>query len=137
MSGQWCPMNPPNAAPNSPGTSSQVPAAPQLPSSGRRQRIRMRRFAFASTFSILFVGVLAVFYTQHMIDGKTLLSAALLVLVFVVAFFFIFRTGANLRFSDPSLTGWQFFAAVFTMLYVVYYAPETRLAFTAFFFVAV
>src|SRR5258705_10760123 len=107
MPGQWCPMNPPNVAPNSPGTSGQVPAASQLPPSGRRQRIRLRRFAFASIFSILFVGVLAVFYTQNMIDGKTLFSAALLVLVFIVAFFFIFRTGANLRFSDPSLTGCQ------------------------------
>jgi diguanylate cyclase (GGDEF)-like protein len=42
-----------------------------------------------------------------------------------------------LRLSDPSLTGWQFVAAVVTMLYVAYYAPDTRLAFTAFFFVAV
>jgi diguanylate cyclase len=97
----------------------------------------MRRFAFASVFSILFVGVLTVFYAQDKIDGKTLAYAALMVFAFMVAFFFIFRTGINLRLSDPSLTGWQFLAAVVTMLYVVYYAPDTRLVFTAFFFVAV
>jgi len=97
----------------------------------------MRRFAFASLFSVLFVGVLTVFYTQDKIDGETLTRAALFVLAFIVAFFFIFRTGINLRFSDPSLTGWQFLAAVVTMLYVVYYAPDARLAFTPFFFVAV
>jgi hypothetical protein len=34
------------------------------------------------------------------------------------------------------LTGWQLLASVFTMLYVVYRAPETRIAFIAFFFVA-
>jgi diguanylate cyclase (GGDEF)-like protein len=34
------------------------------------------------------------------------------------------------------LTAFQLLAAVFTMLFVVYRAPDTRLAFTAFFFVA-
>jgi diguanylate cyclase (GGDEF)-like protein len=130
-------MNPRNAAQKSASTTSPVLAGPHPPHSGRRQRIRMRRFAFASVFSILFVGVLTVFYTQDKIDGETLAHAALFVFAFIVAFFFIFRTGLNLRLSDPSLTGWQFLAAVVTMLYVVYYAPDTRLAFIAFFFVAV
>ena len=130
-------MNPHNVAQKSASTTSQVLAAPHTAHSGRRQRIRMRRFAFASVFSILFIGVLAVFYAQDKMDGETLAHAALFVIAFIVAFFFIFRTGINLRFSDPSLTGWQFLAAVVTMLYVVYYAPDTRLAFTAFFFVAV
>ena len=130
-------MNPRNVERKSASTTSQVPAAPHTAHSGRRQRIRMRRFAFASMFSILFVGVLTVFYAQDKIDGETLAHAAVFVFAFIVAFFFIFRTGINLRLSDPSLTGWQFLAAVVTMLYVVYYAPDTRLAFTAFFFVAV
>jgi diguanylate cyclase len=103
---------------------------------GQRQRLRIRRFTFASMFSILFVVVLMAFYTQDKIDRATLTEASVLVFVFIVAFFCLFRTGLNLRFSDPSLTGWQFLAAVVTMLYVVYRAPETRLAFTAFFFVA-
>lgn len=47
-----------------------------------------------------------------------------------------FRLGLNLKFPDPSLTGWQLLAAVFTMSYVVYRAPDTRIAFGAFFFVA-
>ncbi len=97
----------------------------------------MRRFAFASVFSTAFVGVLTAFYAQNKVDGDTLVHAALFVFAFIGTFFFIFRTGINLRFSDPSLTGWQFLAAVVTMLYAVYYAPDTRLAFTAFFFVAV
>lgn len=85
---------------------------------------------------MLFVVVLTMFYTQDKIDRATLIQASVLVFAFIVAFFCLFRTGLNLRFSDPSLTGWQFLAAVVTMLYVVYRAPETRLAFTAFFFVA-
>jgi predicted signal transduction protein with EAL and GGDEF domain len=85
---------------------------------------------------MLFVVVLAMFYTQDKIDRATLIQASVLVFALIVAFFCLFRTGLNLRFSDPSLTGWQFLAAVVTMLYVVYRAPETRLAFIPFFFVA-
>ena len=53
----------------------------------------------------------------------------------MLAFALVFRSGFNLRFADPSLTLWQLLAAVFTMLFVLYRAPDTRLAFTAFFFV--
>ena len=56
--------------------------------------------------------------------------------MFIAVFFVLFRLGINLRFPDPSLTGWQLMASVCTMLYVVYHAPDTRLAFTGFFFVA-
>ena len=130
-------MNPRDVAQKSTSTITQVPASPHTAHSGRRQRIRMRRFAFASVFSIVFVGVMSLFYAQGKVDGDTLAHAALFVLAFIVAFYFIFRTGINLKFSDPSLTGLQFLAAVVTMLYVVYHAPDTRLAFTPFFFVAV
>jgi len=126
-----------NTAPHGGTTLSPDLASPRMERVARRQRIRMRRFAFASAFSLLFVAVLALFYGQDKIDGKTLLHAALLTIAFIVTFLVIFRTGINLHFSDPSLTGWQFSAAVLTMLYVVYYAPDTRLAFTPFFFVAV
>ena len=102
----------------------------------RRQRLRIRRFAFASVFSIVFVIVLAVFHVYGKIDRSTLTHAGLFVFTFIVVFFCLFRTGLNLQSSDPSLTVWQFLAALATMLYVVYRAPETRLAFPAFFFVA-
>jgi len=96
----------------------------------------MRRFAIAGAFSFLFLVVLAVFHTQDKIDRGTLVGAGVLVAALILAFYAVFRSGLNLRFADPSLTGWQFLAAVFTMLYVLYHAPDTRLVFTAFFFVA-
>jgi diguanylate cyclase (GGDEF)-like protein len=130
-------MNPRNFAQDSDRTSSQVAAATQITHPDRRQRIRMRRFAFASVFSLLFIGVLAVFYAQDKLDETTLVHATLFVFACIVAFFVVFRTGVNLRFPDPSLTWWQFVAAFVTMLYVVYHPPDTRIAFTAFFFVAV
>ena len=108
-----------------------MPAADEL-----KQGLRLRRFLLASAFSALYLVVLAVFYTQDRIDRQTLFEAYATVAAFILVFFGIFRLGLNLRFADPSLTEWQFLASVFTMLYVVYRAPDTRLVFTAFFFVA-
>src|SRR5213594_451213 len=91
-----------------------------------KQRLRMRRFLL----------VLAIFSTQNKVDRETLIAACGIVSTLILAFFVAFRSGLNLRFADPSLTGWQLLAAVCTMLFVVYRSPDTRLAFTAFFFVA-
>jgi len=101
-----------------------------------KQGLRLRRFLLASVFSVLYLVVLVVFCTQDKIDRQTLLHACAIVAAFIVVFFCLFRLGLNLRFPDPSLTGWQLLASVFTMLYVIYRAPDSRIAFTAFFFVA-
>jgi diguanylate cyclase len=114
-------------------------AAREASSSSRddfKQGLRLRRFLFASAFSMVYLVVLAVFYMQDRIDRETLLQACAVIAALILAFFCLFQLGLNLRFPDPSLTVWQFVASVCTMLYVVYRAPETRIAFTAFFFVA-
>ena len=100
-----------------------------------KQDLRIRRFLLASAFSVLYLAVLLAFYTQGMIDRGTLLEAHTIVAVLIVVFYAIFRLRLNVRFADPSLTGWQLMAAFSTMLYVIYHAPDTRLAFTPFFFV--
>ena len=113
-----------------------ISAIPALNRNEVNQRLRFRRFLLASTFSVLYLVVLAVFHTQDKVDRGTLLQASAVVAVAIFAFFVLFRLGLNLRFPDPSLTGFQFMVAVATMLFVVYRAPDTRLAFAAFFFVA-
>ena len=80
--------------------------------------------------------MLAAFHTQGKVDRETLLEACVIVAALILAFFVVFRLDLNLHFPDPSLTEWQLLGSVFTMLYVVYRAPDTRIAFTAFFFVA-
>ena len=101
-----------------------------------KQRLRLRRFLLASAFSVLYLVVLALFLTQGRIDAATFVQAAAIVVVLIVAFSALFVSDLNLRVADPSLTTWQFLAASFTMLFVVYRAPDTRMAFTAFFFVS-
>jgi diguanylate cyclase len=111
----------------------------EIPSPTRdefKQHLRLRRFMLASIFSVLYLLVLALFYTQDKVDRETLVESCAIVATVVFGFFIVFRLRLNLRFADPSLTVFQLLAAVFTMLFVVYRAPDTRLAFTAFFFVA-
>jgi len=111
----------------------------EAPSAGRdelMQAIRIRGFVMASAFSALYLAVLAMFYSQDRMDRQTLLEAYAIVVALIVGFFCVFRFGLNRHFPEASLTTLQFLAAIFTMLYVVYRAPETRLVFTAFFFVA-
>ena len=101
-----------------------------------KQRLRLRRFMQASIFSVLYLLVMVIFYTQDKVDRETLFEACAIVSTLIFGFFIAFRLGLNRRFPDPSLTVSQLLAAVFTMLFVVYRAPDSRLAFTAFFFVA-
>src|SRR5262245_14793707 len=101
-----------------------------------KQRLRLRRNLQASAFSLLYLIVLAIFHTQGKLDRDTMAQACALVAGLVLVSFAIFRSGVNLRFRDPSLTAAQVLASVFTMLFVFYKAPETRLVFSAFFFVA-
>src|SRR5687768_15272866 len=101
-----------------------------------KQRLRLRRYLQASAFSLLYLVVLAIFHTQGKLDRDTLFQACALVVGLIAAFFVLFRSGLNLRFRDPSLTAMQVLASVFTMLFVFYKAPDTRLVFSAFFFVA-
>ncbi len=109
---------------------------PSLTRNEVNQRLRFRRFLLASTFSALYLVVLVIFHTQGKVDRDTLVHASAIATAAILVFFAIFRSGLNLRFPDPSLTELQFFAAVSTMLFVVYRAPDTRIAFAAFFFVA-
>src|SRR6188474_2237329 len=101
-----------------------------------KQALRLRRYLQASAFSLLYLVVLAVFHTQEKVDDATLVQACALVGAMILAFFTVFHFGVNLRFPDPSLTAIQVLAAVFTMLFVFYKAPDTRLIFAGFFFVA-
>src|SRR5882757_4960495 len=113
-----------------------ISEAPSPTREESKQRLRLRRFMQASIFSVLYLLVLAIFYTQDKVDRETLFEACAIVATVIFGFFIVFRLGFNRRFPDPSLTVFQLLAAVFTMLFVVYRAPDSRLAFTAFFFVA-
>jgi diguanylate cyclase (GGDEF)-like protein len=107
-----------------------------LPRDDPRQALRIRRYLLASGFSCSYLFVLYVFYSQGLVARQTLIEAVVLVSVLIVIFYALLRSGLNRKMRDPSLTAPQLLSAVFTMLYVYYYAGSTREAFALFLFVA-
>lgn len=101
-----------------------------------KQRLRVRSFAQASIFSVVYLLLLAIFHAQGKVDRETLFEACAVVVTVIFGFSLIFHLRLNLRFPDPSLTVFQVLAAVSTLLFVFYRAPESRLVFTPCFFVA-
>ena len=107
-----------------------------LPKGDPRQALRIRRYLLASGFSLSYLCVLGVYYSQGIVAKRTLIEAGILVISLIALFYAVFRSGLNLRMRDPSLTAPQMLSAVFTMLYVLYHASGTREPFGLFLFVA-
>ena len=67
-----------------------IAAHPSLTRNEVNQRIRFRRFLLASTFSVLYLVVLAIFHTQDKVDRETLVQASAIATAAILAFFALF-----------------------------------------------
>ncbi len=98
------------------------------PSAGadRAQRLRFVRFWIAAGTSILVAGLFWSGVLLGYLPTHAARTSTFLIVAFIAVFFGLFRSGANLRFRDPSLTVPQILAAHITICYVIYYAGEAR-----------
>jgi signal transduction histidine kinase/DNA-binding response OmpR family regulator len=101
-----------------------------------RQALRMRRFAMAAGTSLMVVVLLCVAYWFGGLEWAGLVQGSAVILVWVAAFYIVFRTRLNLRLRDPSLTVQQLSASIVTMAYVMYYADRGRGALLIVFLIA-
>jgi diguanylate cyclase (GGDEF)-like protein len=101
-----------------------------------RQALRMRRFFMAAATSLLLPLLLATMASLGLAEWEVAGWSVLIVGAPVAAFFALFRTGLNLRFADPSLTGEQILAAILCTAYVSYHAGAARPAVVMFYLVA-
>lgn len=92
------------------------------------QNLRMRRFLMAFASYLMWMVLTAYCYHQgwFRIPLRTTLEWFVLILVMNSVLFFVFRTGLNKRFKDPSLTMHQMILATFWTLVVAYYTDEVR-----------
>jgi len=91
-----------------------------------RQSVRLRRFLLAAATYAICLPLLALAYALGMIArGPALWITALMVGV-NIAFYFVFRTGLNLRFADPSLTRAQVLLANAVLMFAVYSFDQGR-----------
>jgi diguanylate cyclase (GGDEF)-like protein len=91
-----------------------------------RQSVRMRRFLLASAAYAVCVPLLALAYGFGLIARGPALLVAALMLAVNLAFYLLLRTGLNLKFSDPSLTRAQVFAAIAVLMFAAYSFDQAR-----------
>jgi hypothetical protein len=103
-----------------------------------QQKLRMLRFGMAAaTYAVV---ILAAFLTMRLGLGRITTLQWVLVLAVALGgnavFFFLFRTGRNLRFSDPSLTQAQIIFSGLWGLIPMYFLPAARPIFLMFYLFA-
>jgi len=84
----------------------------------------IRRYLMAVGASAMVVFLFFAAFLADVLSMHGLINAALLTLFFVVAFYVVFRSGLNLRFSDPSLTIPQILSSTLVTLYVLYESKD-------------
>jgi len=101
-----------------------------------RAALRRSRFIMAALTSIVLCVLMVVLYFLDMMSGDTVLRSTALIVVSVLLFHLLFRSGLNLKSSDPSLTVPMTAAAVLCVLYTMLGSAIAREAFASFFALA-
>jgi diguanylate cyclase len=101
-----------------------------------RQSLRLGRFLMAAGTSLLVSFALLLFAFLDLLPWRAALEGTAGILTLIAGFFVLFRTGLNLRFSDPSLTTEQIGAAILFLAYIMYHSATAREAFALFYLVA-
>jgi len=107
-----------------------------LPERDERQSLRVGRYLMAAGTSLLVCVALAVCAFLGLLPWRAASDGSVGILLLVVLFYVLFRTGLNQRFSDPSLTTEQVGAALLLLAYVMYHAGPARAVLTPFYLVA-
>lgn len=102
-----------------------------------RHNRSLRRVLVGGTFSALYLLGLFVFVLAGAADGTTLLWASIAVIAAGLAFYFIYARSKNQKQAEKTLTGPIASCALAVMLVVTYVAPQSRMIFTPFVFVAI
>ena len=98
-------------------------------------RTLKQSYSMAAGTSLLVIGLLLLWYLAGMLGLGQFLLIAAMVLGWVVVFYLVFRTGANRKAKDPSLTLHQMVAASLTLLVGAYAADGGRALFLVLFVV--
>jgi diguanylate cyclase (GGDEF)-like protein len=101
-----------------------------------RQALRVRRYLMAAGTALLVSLALFIAAQVELLPLAMALEGSILILALIVLFYALFRSGLNLRFSDPSLTTEQIGAAILFLAYIMYHAPAAREALSVFYLVA-
>ena len=99
---------------------------PPAPTVEEKQAIRLRRYALAAMSYALVLPVLATGYLLDYIQAAPALAIAAAMVGSNAALYAAFRTGLNLRLSDPSLTKFQVYLGITLLMAGLYYTDAAR-----------
>lgn len=98
----------------------------------KQQAARIARLSLTALFAALYLAVLGIFYLRGQIELRVLQLATVLICTSYLIFYLLFVSGLNLKSSARNLRTPMTVAAVGIMLFVVYLAPVTQMAFIPF-----
>ena len=87
-----------------------------------KQTLRLRRYFAAAGTSLLAIGLLFACHVQGVITQAAFLEIAAAILLAILVFYIVLRSGLNLKLPDPSLTQPQMLTASVVVLYAMYSA---------------
>ena len=94
-----------------------------------RQALRMHRYFMAAGTALLAIGLMLASYLLGFLSRASFYQCASLVLLAIFVFYIVFRSGLNLRFSDPSLAAGQISVATLITLLTMYASEGARAVF--------
>jgi diguanylate cyclase (GGDEF)-like protein len=100
------------------------------------QSLRVGRFLMAAGTSLLVCVALILCAFLGLLPWRAAIEGTAGIVTLMLGFYALFRSGLNLRFSDPSLTTEQVAAALLFLAYINYHAGPAREALTLFYPVA-
>ena len=94
-----------------------------------KQALRLRRYFIAAWTSLLSIGLMLAGYLLGFLSRAAFYQSASLVLLAILVFYIVFRSGLNRRFSDPNLTVAQISASTLVTLFTMYASDGARAVF--------
>ncbi len=99
-----------------------------FPKDDYRQTLRIKRFMMAAASYVMWLALsyLCVYQGLARAPLGVFFVSTMIIIVLNTGIYFIFRTGLNKRFNDPSLTLLQMMIATVWCMVIVYYADKAR-----------
>jgi diguanylate cyclase (GGDEF)-like protein len=97
-----------------------------IPEDNPQQALRLRRYFMALTMYMLCAFLAYLSYLANIMEWRTILGFLIIIPAINITFYIVFRTGLNLRMTDPSLTSAQIYCAILVTMFGMYYANEAR-----------
>ena len=103
-----------------------MPALGLGPHRSSKHQVRVRRFFLAAAAYAVCLPLLAMAHQLDLVPASVVLQIAGFMVVANLGIYFLFHTGLNERFADPSLTWIQTVVATAVLMYAVYHFDKER-----------